>query len=144
MALDRGILTENQIKTPWKTLQKRYERKGLVPDRWRSIAPLNPVIPSPPNQVSPVSAAFEVKGLKDVAKITLDAIDSIHDDGKLPVIPVKSSRATRFYGAYVHYPHSGRALDIRISKNGNHKALTLAHEIGHFIDHQAIGSRFSV
>lgn len=35
MALKRDLLKENQIKTPWNVLKKRYEQKGAMPDKWQ-------------------------------------------------------------------------------------------------------------
>lgn len=33
-ALDRGLLKESEINTPWAVLKKKYEKKGYKPDEW--------------------------------------------------------------------------------------------------------------
>jgi len=43
-----------------------------------------------------------------------------------------------FQGQYNFYPN-GDAVEINVSTTSGHPPLTLAHEIGHFIDHQALG-----
>ena len=140
-ALDRGLLVEGQIATPWKILKKRYEAKGSFPDKWRAPAILNPVIKPKPHQTASVSAALNVQGQKKAVNETLSAIDSVHTDGQLPLIPVKASSGRRTLGSYRHYLRSGEAASISVSSKGTHKSLTAAHEIGHFIDHQAIADK---
>lgn len=80
---------------------------------------------------------------------TLDAIDSVHGDGDLPEIPVKtkskmSSRngSYRFYTRYSNQANVAESIEI----NGKMAQVesVLAHEIGHFLDHQTIdGKGFS-
>ncbi len=139
-ALKSGFLKENQIATPWKVLKVRYERLGIDVDSLQ-------IKPVPLSTVSiveglspvavPVSKAFEIKGYRQVSKRTLAAIDSVHGDGKLDLIQIKKSTSRKFRGAY-SMTLSGKPGNIQISQVGAHKDLTLAHEIGHFIDHRGV------
>lgn len=92
-------------------------------------------------QGQPVSQAFTVQEVKSMleSKRTLEIIDSVHGDGVLPNIPMKAFRSTTEWGSYRSFKNSGVAYDIRINSAGTHKRLTTAHEIGHFLDQQAIG-----
>lgn len=75
---------------------------------------------------------------KNSAKVLLDEIDKLHSVENLPVIPVKNSTSLGFQGRYTSTGR-GEALHITISTASVNLELTLAHEIGHFIDHQAFG-----
>jgi len=89
---------------------------------------------------APVSAALSVpnRGVaKTAAKTGLAVIDALHS-ADLPKIPLKNSSSMRFQGQYRHY-NRGAAIDIAVSTSSVNPELTLAHEIGHFIDHQGFG-----
>ena len=67
----------------------------------------------------------------------ISLIDKVHDDGKLPAINILANRG-KDLGVYTC---SGKhSVDIKIRKTGPWPGLTTLHEIGHFIDHQALGS----
>ena len=90
---------------------------------------------------APVSDAIDIKAKGPVrlaVKRSLELIDKAHDDGVLPMIPV-SSAAGKAYGVYVH-KLGGAPARIGVSSKAPHKLNTAAHELGHFIDHQALGS----
>jgi|GEM_PF-1252806 len=89
---------------------------------------------------APVSKAINLtkvkdKNVKNQADLILGEIDKVHGDGQLPDLPVSVSTAKGRYGAFWH--RGSRAEKITISKTGDHQALTMAHEIGHFLDHSA-------
>ncbi|MCA0270225.1 MAG: hypothetical protein LCH53_13560 [Bacteroidetes bacterium] len=63
---------------------------------------------------------------------TLQAIDGVHGDGALPLIEVRRSRSKDYLGAY--FPNG---TGIRLASD-LHPHMTLAHEIGHFIDHKGL------
>ncbi len=71
---------------------------------------------------------------------TLQAIDTVHGTGNdhLPRIPIEAESHPNRFGAYGR-TIDGRPVRIRIEVDGDHKALTTAHEVGHFLDHQALG-----
>jgi SPP1 gp7 family putative phage head morphogenesis protein len=96
-------------------------------------------------QNAPVSNALILPKsgfVKEVAEVVLVEIDKVHGDGILPKIPIvampENAKKNRL-GYYRRNAESGKAIEIGLSKNSNRKELTLAHEIGHFISHQAIG-----
>jgi SPP1 gp7 family putative phage head morphogenesis protein len=80
--------------------------------------------------------------VKDEMDEVVQLIDSVHGDGDLPLLPAfKASAAKKMQGGYAYRPADGRAAHIQISKNASTPRLTMAHEVGHFIDHQGIGSQ---
>jgi hypothetical protein len=90
-------------------------------------------IPISGRLVVPESAAF------DPVRRALAAIDAVHGDGDLPFLPVVRTRATTEVGVYEWSDRSGEPLRLRISTHSEHPELTVVHEIGHFLDHQALG-----
>jgi hypothetical protein len=76
---------------------------------------------------------------RDVRR-ALEAIDSIHGIGtiSLPRMPIEEEVNPRRFGAYAR-TIDGTPFRISVERDGIHKALTTAHEIGHFLDHQALG-----
>jgi len=59
----------------------------------------------------------------------------VRGDGQLPPVLVTLSTSSRFYGAYVYRANAKNPLGIRLSTSSPHPELTLAHEIGHLLDH---------
>ena len=83
---------------------------------------------------------------KNAVNMVLSEIDKLHSASELPEISVKNSSSYKFQGRYVYHV-GGKPIEIVISKASVNPELTAAHEIGHFIDHQAlwdIGSYASV
>jgi len=138
-AFDAGHIPESSIVTPWKTIKKRLERKGVNVETL-ARQPAAPVAPLGSGGAhSPVSNALEAQAYKSEVDHVLGVIDSIHTDGSLPAIPVRPSVSKKFYGAF--YRRGGKATKIAISSHGDHKEFTLAHEIGHFLDLEGIGGK---
>jgi hypothetical protein len=75
----------------------------------------------------------------DFVREPLAAIDHVHHDGALPTIPVISTQS-RDPGRYEFRLTGGQPLRIRIREIGSHPRLAFVHEIGHFLDHQALGT----
>jgi hypothetical protein len=73
---------------------------------------------------------------KEASKIALAEIDKLHSAGNLPKLPIVNSRSQSFQGQY-SYRYIGSPVDIKVSTASVNPELTLAHEIGHFIDNQA-------
>lgn len=84
---------------------------------------------------NPVGAALDVKvriGAKRLRYVG-DVIDKTHDDGQLPKIPVKG---TPVKGALAHYAPGSPEIAVKMADaNAEHN---YTHEIGHFLDHQAL------
>lgn len=142
--------------------------RGVVPPGLRPIPPKPPVNPlaatpkplpisptptaqppklgAPAQNTAPVSNALVIQDAakskwgKDLHE-AVAAIDRVHTDGLLRPIPVVNNSAKGYYGQYSWYPGSGKPGDIKMSKLGDHRKMTLWHEAGHFIDNQALNKR---
>ena len=95
----------------------------------------------------PVSDAFQIvkddRGINYINE-ALAAINKVHDDGELPVIPLRSATQKELgkgtLGAFYHSRVTGRPTKIWFNQRAKNE-LTLAHEIGHFLDHQVLDKR---
>ena len=67
------------------------------------------------------------------------AIHAVHGNGGLPTIPARENAKLRRTEAEYIY-RSTQAESITIKSGTRHPAFNVVHEIGHFIDHQALGS----
>lgn len=127
------------------------ELRGLIAGKVANLpAPLGKAlatnaqaVPAAPIGES-IGGFLQIKG-RGVAKSAMDvavpAIDKVHGAPVLPDIPVESSRSSAFQGAYSYRAFTHDAIRIRVSSTSKNPALTALHEIGHFIDHQAINGR---
>src|SRR5262245_6534310 len=75
----------------------------------------------------------------DPVRRALEAIDSVHGDGVLPLLPVIRTRGRVQVGAYEWNEYTGEVLRLSFSSAGTHPELSVIHEIGHFLDRQALG-----
>jgi len=66
------------------------------------------------------------------------AIDRTHRVPELPMIPVRSTKTETRDGGYRKEMGTGKPVEIEISRRGSTPELTFVHEIGHFLDEQAI------
>jgi hypothetical protein len=92
--------------------------------------------------VRPVSAALALPTgrLGELARFALAVVDRVHLDGELPRIPIDRYRdKSHFEGQYRYKVNSGRAQGIGIDPFGPVPEFAVLHEIGHFLDHQALG-----
>lgn len=99
------------------------------------IKELTPILNKP--SVSDALILSKSGPVKNTTLTVLKEIDSLHSIGQLPKIPVKPSTSLKFQGRYTYYRNSGQPVEIALSKVSVNPELTMAHEIGHFIDHQA-------
>lgn len=70
---------------------------------------------------------------------TLEMIEKTHGDGVLTNIPVQQSSGKSTLGAFRYY-RGGQPVRIQVSKNSPYPELTFAHEVGHFLDYQGVGT----
>ncbi|MBB5037143.1 phage minor head protein [Prosthecobacter dejongeii] len=152
-AAQANKLPDGRTVWDWLNGSKSKARKA------KGQAPATPPAPAPTPAPSPVQApattpaGTPLKGkLKPVAKMSkterarvdkvLKIIDSVHGDGPLTDIPVGNNPGNSlgyFWGA------SGikaKEIQYRKPKKGQsyiHPELTLAHEIGHWLDHSGKG-----
>ena len=138
-ALRRDLLPDNAVTTPWRVVKQRLERRGVDLPTLPGMVQVINLPDSSPHTVRPVSAALEATGYKPLAAHVLDVIDRTHSDGSLPKIPIRRSNARGYAGAYTHTAVLDQPVDIAISSHyKDHRELTLAHEIGHFLDHKGL------
>lgn len=87
---------------------------------------------------------------KDTYQRAIDAIDSVHGDGELPELPVKTVSAKKskkmggFEAQYYRSLYSSNTPDpkankITINSAGEHMEFTFIHEVGHYLDFQVLG-----
>lgn len=117
---------------------------NVVPVVIRQPAPVAIPEPAPEPQPlgTPVRNALEIPSrgrYKPKYEATLDAIEEVHGDGDLTTIPVKTKSNIKPFGYYQHLG-DGTPDHIAVNGKGDHHELTLAHEIGHFLDHQGIAA----
>ena len=112
--------------------------------------PVPPPLPTPAPTAPPVTPTIPVSKaialpargqLVKALRSALDAIDSVHSDGTLPTVPVRTIRmdalgrlraaVSRLGGAVIF-----RSIDIHPS--GGWPGLTIIHEIGHLLDMTAL------
>jgi len=140
--LREGLLTQSAINTPWSVLKQRLDKQGIDLPVFRIEGPLVEVTQSS-GRIAPVSAALDVIEFKQISDRVLRNIDSVHSDGALPLIPVKRTTTREGSGAFGMYqrtrPENGdQAVKIALNHRSPHPEFTLAHEIGHFIDHKGL------
>lgn len=97
-------------------------------------------LPSAPKPAgSPIGPRLKFVKAKKLERVAA-LIDQVHGDGQLPEIPVQMDGARKRWGAFWHHLTLGRPIKITVSRYGTHPELTLAHEVGHFLDYSGIGS----
>jgi len=133
--------------------QQMLHRQALLTkaSRFGFVSPNNQspaVSPFHRGITAPVSKALGLQGTKKqkgISATVLGVIDAIHGDGDLPEIPLGWSKSTKWNGAMKFSVNklSGEmtATSISVSTISPHPHMTVAHEIGHFLDQQGIGSR---
>ena len=92
----------------------------------------------------PISTAFILPTgeFGDRARRVLEVVDLIHRVGPLPRVPIDHRvEVAGADGQYRFRRHRGEARGIGISQTAPSFEFVLLHEIGHFLDHQALGNR---
>ena len=79
------------------------------------------------------------KKVEAIKQRTLDAIQKVHGDGPLEQIDFTQTKTRTQRGAYV-FDYEGKAYGIKLSSIKGSE-LTMAHEIGHWFDHQAFNPK---
>lgn len=101
--------------------------------------------PTQPEGLKPVSEALKLPKSGKMAKHykrALDAIDSVHGDGDLPEIPIKTNSQMRSFGR-LNSRWKGKKDGwvtefIEVNGKKDHPELTSVHEIGHFLDNHGM------
>jgi hypothetical protein len=74
----------------------------------------------------------------DRVRKTLQAVDTVHGDGDVPPLPVVRTRSALEAGVY-EPTGAGAPRQLGVSRRAPDPHITFVHEIGHFLDHQALG-----
>lgn len=130
-----------------KALLDDLGSSAVVKDGMAILQPAGtPPAPMPPPQPQsgptgvPVSRAallhFRAKAQNRKARHLLDVIDSVHGDGALASLPFNTRVSRKADGSY--WSHRSLATSIGVRPTAN--AGTLAHEVGHWLDHIGIPS----
>lgn len=120
---------------------KMDARWGELPTAEQQPKPAQPTGPAG----KPIAPALKLPKRGDLTRIgrnVLGLIDRVHGDGELPSIPLVRERKKNYFGSYSYQkasPHNAVQISIRTSGFADHPELTLAHEIGHFLDHWGAG-----
>jgi hypothetical protein len=74
------------------------------------------------------------------AGAAIKAVDSVHGDGRLPILPIQEREPTDDDGGAlgVFYRRGDAAWKITLNPDGGRKRSTLVHEIGHFVEWSGI------
>lgn len=136
-AFRAGHVPENGLRTPWRVLRQRLEGRGIDVTAIETTSPGVPAVATGQPVTALVSTALNVTAHKRRVRGLLDTIDQVHTDGVLPRIPVNDLRAGRALGVFGH-TLTGEAAFVRVARSPVLE-FALAHELGHFIDHQALG-----
>jgi hypothetical protein len=153
MTVQPADITNPAVRKMWISAQRRrLDAAGIryrVEGRGKTLRLVieAPPAPRPPTagNTAPVSHALELpKRTPGSAPLydTVAAIDRVHTDGRLKEIPVKARKlAAHKGGAYAYYM-SGAPDNITINtaRTAQSQMLTLAHEIGHYLDHHGLGA----
>lgn len=88
-------------------------------------------------EVEPAQAQSQ----RQAALEAIRAIERVHGDGSLPKIPIHQTSGS-YLGEFVPGQKTGAAERINLSTQGKDRwpALTMAHEVGHFLDHSGLST----
>ena len=75
----------------------------------------------------------------EVLRLALEAIDQVHGDGTLTEIYIDIDPMLDEESMYHWIKPVGIPWNIALRPGTHHPRLNLVHEVGHFLDHQAIG-----
>lgn len=84
--------------------------------------------------------ALDLRGAPATITGALAAIAAVHGDGDLSRIPVRMVTGVEYAAAY-RIATSMEPVEIVVNSSGVRQEWSMVHEIGHFLDHQALGER---
>lgn len=135
-----------QTNPGWRASQQVTPLSALPtpkarPPRTAVAAPSPPLKTPTPRSAgtAPVSAAVDLltrsPAVRSAVAHATDVIDQVHTDGQLEPLAFRTSPGGTL-GTYSWAPGKEAIL---IDPNGPWSALTVAHEVGHWLDHKAMG-----
>lgn len=95
-----------------------------------------------PAVVRPVGDALEVEPGKSGQPLrdAVAAIDRVHQDGVLPVIPVTPVTHSPLIDRHGQFSKIAGQISIEVNPASQSAALTVVHEVGHFLDYSGLGN----
>lgn len=132
VALQKGILRENEIRTPWNVLKEKYQRRGV--DLSSFTAERTPR-PKPERIKGTLIIGMDPKAFSDYAdaamadapKAARAAMDRVIKPSSIHVIPTG--------GSYFQHDSITLAKTSMVKRSGFHSAHDVyRHEYGHYID----------
>ncbi|CAN5352252.1 hypothetical protein BH09VER1_BH09VER1_28430 [soil metagenome] len=130
------------------TGQPAAKKAAPVPTAKQAPTPIAPAAPQPvAGALQPsgpaVSEAMQITvtnaATKKAIKSAQTAIDAVHGDGLLTPIPITGKVPRNARGVYSSYDDSAVLVGIKSKIDG--AEFTVAHEVGHWLDHIGIPSR---
>ena len=105
------------------------------------VAPRQPRGPAPKPENAVSRAISWGKGTAFGKRVTetMNAIDGVHKDGILPKISIRQNRRMNALGNYQYFAGTYESVGINVHPVNPYAELTVAHEVGHFIDHKGLG-----
>ena len=97
----------------------------------------------------PISRLFKVElgPTGEPLRRALAVIDSVHCDGSRPavelvrtILPLAPLKSLTLEGYYRYDVSKGRVLGLSVGKTCQRPELTTVHEVGHYLDHNALGT----
>ncbi len=76
----------------------------------------------------------------DPVREAVAIVDAVHGDGALPRLAVQLTSSTVEAAAYLWDARTGQPLALNVSRRAPHPHLSMLHEVGHFLDQQALGA----
>jgi SPP1 gp7 family putative phage head morphogenesis protein len=133
----------------WKPDLSKYPPE-LAKQVEKTVEPPAGPVPMPPppgaKLVPEVKAAdsfniqIPTKRLSEDVKRALAAIDSAHAFPKMPRISVRKYQKASEDAAYRYFTNgSQKPVEITIRPGNTHAALSMLHEVGHYLDHHGHG-----
>lgn len=104
--------------------------------------------PAAAPQGAPMSGAINLaknlsgaSGAGPAVQEALAAIDQVHGVPQMATVKAAGMSGTNLLGEYRYDATSGKPIGIKVSKDSDVPSLTAAHELGHYLDHQDLGSK---
>ncbi|MES2596418.1 MAG: phage minor head protein [Verrucomicrobiota bacterium] len=150
----KNQLDDGRTVWDWMNGAKAPKVKAKASKAPKGSGKAPPATPAPAALLPPAGSAkgTPLTGKLDTAKLSkaeqdrvtdvLGIIDSVHGDGPLDLIPVGNSPGKDALGAFFYSAGKAKRIDYlhkTPSKYKIHPELTLAHEIGHWLDKSGKG-----
>lgn len=124
-------------------LHPRYP-KGVPGKSGEFISKGGVATPGSAHSSHKVSDALDVAGepgpALDGARQGIGAIDKVHSSPDMPPIMVRTEGMLGEEGQYMTNPINGKPFGIKLTTHPSPYALNAVHEMGHYLDHAALGS----